>query len=530
MQRPRSIAHQYLQAKSKQTYSTNSTNPTPNNNMNAANATTPTESNWKVKDDGLRDVPNFYPLDKSSKYISDKASRIASRISECCRVMSVQAAFDDDLATADLKTAEHVEIHISLWKSPPTQDSPVITIVEAQRRNGDAVSYHKYCSNILSAADGTFCSQAYLQADQQEQVKMERRSCILQGIKNERSRRKLEDTGKADEDDGKQHDGNNIQHPSHNSNLGSGGGGGGTPFLVEAEDSLLALEIAASLLKKDRMDARQLGVETLCLLTDPIKAGMQTALLASKVVLFGSVDAGNELLDDDYIPSEDLGIREAILSLVQFGKLGEYADFDEEEDDQVANINPEDKEFNALLHNLALAVLANALDVLEQHGDQMASIGINDTSTAATATAATISASQNNNEEGEGGDGTTTVSTFLDESQEISKKELLSTLLNVLGKAESKPHDAHLSAQCLKSLFQASRRAKRRARDLNAKQIVNTALEVGRRTHVKLETETKKIMRELEKTDDLDDNNNERNNNGNDDDEDSDDEDIQRRD
>merc|ERR1712226_1300436 len=105
----------------------------------------------------------------------------------------------------------------------------------------------------------------------------------------------------------------------------------------------------------------------------------------------------------------------------------------------------------------------------------MASIGINTT----VATAAAISSSQNNEE---GGDGTPTVSTFLDESQEISKKELLSTLLNVLGKAESKPHDAHLSAQCLKSLFQASRRAKRRARDLNAKQIVNTALEVGRRT------------------------------------------------
>jgi hypothetical protein len=37
---------------------------------------------------------------------------------------------------------------------------------------------------------------------------------------------------------------------------------------------------------------------------------------------------------------------------------------------------------------------------------------------------------------------------------------------------------------------------------LKAKQIVMTALDVGRRTHVKLETETKRIIKELEKNDD----------------------------
>ena len=260
------------------------------------------------------------------------------------------------------------------------------------------------------------------------------------------------------------------------------------------------MEIAASLLKKDRMDARQLGMETLCLLTDPAKSGIETALLASKVVLFGAVDAGNELLleDDDYMPAEDLGVREAILSLVQFGRLGEYIDFEEEED-AGANLHAEEKEFNALLHNLALAVLANALDVLEQHGNEMARVGSNanpDASNVAVARAAATEETPSTN-----------TNAFLEETKEISKRELLSTLLNVLGRAESKPHDACLSAQCLRSLFQASKKAKRKARDLNAKQIVNTALDVGRRSHVKLENETKKIMLELQKTDDMDDTN-----------------------
>ncbi len=301
--------------------------------------------------------------------------------------------------------------------------------------------------------------------------------------------------------------------------------GGGS----DGEDALLALEIAASLLKKDRMDARQLGMETLCLLTDPTKSGIHTAMLASKVVLFGSVDGGNSgdlYGDEEFMPAEELGIREAILSLVQFGKLGEYIDFDaadEEENEEDHDTTGE--EFNALLHNLALAVLANALEVLEQHGDEMARIGSKKTGAFASVThlhdiriptsVETIDprifagGTLNNPEV------STVANTFLEETKEISKKELLATLLNVLGKAESKPHDACLSAQCLRSLFQASKKAKRKARDLNAKQIVNTALDVGRRTHVKLETETKNIMKELEKTDDVNEDGHEDRNNEN---------------
>ncbi len=315
-----------------------------------------------------------------------------------------------------------------------------------------------------------------MQSSRDEESKVARQSSIIQGIKNEKKQR-AEEALDSSED-------NNM-----------------TSYLGDGDDSLVALEIAASLLKKDRMDARQLGMETLCLLTDPAKTGIETALLASKVVLFGSVDAGSESLEDEYMPAEDLGVREAILSLVQFGKLGEYIDFEEEED-STANIHEEEKEFNALLHNLALAVLANALEVLERHGEEMAGIGSN-----ATANTAVAAAAENN------GEPSTNANAFLEETKELSKRELLSTLLNVLGAAETKPHDACLSAQCLRSLFQASRRAKRKARDLNAKQIVNTALDVARRTHVKLETETRNIIRELEKTDDMDENTAENNNN-----------------
>lgn len=416
---------------------------------------TPTITNWTVPDANVRKVPSFYPLEKSSRFIQDSPANIASRISDCCRLLSVQAVFNDDLATADLTTEDHVDIHLTLWRgdsevSLPTDQSnndgngvagaasaglqdenvappPVkITIVEAQRRKGCAVVYHRYCRNILDAAQGCFTAEDSSCKPRQEQYP------------------RVETLRKEKED-------------------------------VEGENSLLALEIAASLLSKDRMDARRLGMESLCLLTDPTKTGMDTAVLASQVVLFGNVQEEN--VDDDaaeFIPDE-LGIREAILSLVQFGRLGENGDFDSDSDDDVAKGSAED-EFNQILHNLALAVLANALDVLETNGKKIAGESSSDAKPSAT--------------------------TFLEESKEMTNRELLSSLLTVLGNAESKPHDACLSAQCLRSLFQASKKAKRKAKEFNAKQIVMTALDVGRRTHVKLENETQHIIRVLERPDD----------------------------
>ena len=334
--------------------------------------------------------------------------------------------------TASLTTSEHVEIHLSLWQG--TGDKS--TIIEAQRRKGSVVAFHKYCRNILDAAQGSFNLQSFMVSEEHDRhVNLVETLAGVETVSEEKG--------------------------------------------SEDENSLLALEIAASLLKKDRIDARQLGMESLCLLTDPASAGSHVALIASRVVLFGSVHSEN-MDDTDFLPDE-LGVREAVLSLVQFGRLGENGDlFDVEEEDSDTELDQNEKEYNEHLHNLALAVLANSLETLK-----MSESGYG----------------QSANE-------------FLEESKEISNRELLSTLLNVLSRAESKPHEACLSAQCLNSLFQASKEAKRKARDLNAKQIVVTALDVGRRTHVKLETETKNVMRELEKQDD-------ENQNDNDDDEES---------
>lgn len=382
------------------------------------------QSNWNVRDDWHRRVPSFYPLEKSSREVNGTAPSVVSgRISDCCRLLSVQAEFDDKAGTASLTTAEHVEIHLSLW-SGGGDGKPECTIVEAQRRTGCPIKYHEYIRHLLDAAQGTFNTSNINTTTP--------RSAVVDASSTSTS-------------------------------------------LTPSTRSISALEIAAQLIKKDRLDARRLGMESLCFLTDPSRTGVETSLVASRAVLFGA--ARNDDEDDVEFLADELGIREAILSLVQFGRLSESADcaMDSDSEEEVHKTD-EDKNFNDILHNLALAVLSNALEVLEKYGG-------------GSAPSSETKLSQVTND-------------FLKESEEISHRELIDSLLKVLGQAESKPHDACLSAQCLKSLLQASKKARRKARDMNAKQIVATALEVGTRTHVKLQTETLSVLRELEKPDD----------------------------
>jgi hypothetical protein len=83
----------------------------------------------------------------------------------------------------------------------------------------------------------------------------------------------------------------------------------------------------------------------------------------------------------------------------------------------------------------------------------------------------------------------------LTKTEEFSENDILSTLVAELGKATNKPHNATISGKCFGSLNLASEEARRRAKELNAKQVVMTALNVGKRTHFKLKTECKKWRR-----------------------------------
>jgi len=386
-------------------------------------------SNWAPGE--LRTVPAFYPLEKSSRLVEDDtAANIAFRVSECLRHLSIQATYDND--TANLYSAENVEMFLSLWKTPPSSPQQGI-VIELQRRSGDSIAFHKYSRSILDAAMGLM---------DVDEMKV----------------------------DGFSHHSKKAQRLLALEN---------TADKEEHETAVQAIEIAHGLIMKDRMDARVLGLESLCLLTDPRKTGRITSILASHVVLLGST-RGVQIpgVDDDTFADEApfQEIREGILNLVQFGRIGE-------EDEDLTESSDIDADHMTLLHNLALAVLANALDCVENPDC------FNDSpeDTKPRTRLRTASSTEVANE-------------FMQQTEELSKKEILSTLISELGKASHKPHNATLSAKCIGSLCRASDEAKKRAKELGAKQVVSTALDVGVRTHLKLETECRTVVTVLERT------------------------------
>merc|ERR1711907_793375 len=229
-------------------------------------------------------------------------------------------------------------------------------------------------------------------------------------------------------------------------------------------------------------DARQLGLESLCLLTDPKKTGITTALIASRVVLLGTAqdiniinsNAPEEGLMCDEAPFQE--IRQTILSLIQFRRIGDADEFDESEE------GSEEEENITVLHNLALAVLANALDVIENEESDSSSSPPEEVR----GLRARVDTSESISEK------------FLEDAQECSEnREIMKTLISELGKAGSKPHNACLSAKCIGSLCRASEKARSRAKELGAKTVVQTALDVGTRTHLKLEKECEKVITTL---------------------------------
>merc|ERR1712025_904329 len=92
---------------------------------------------------------------------------------------------------------------------------------------------------------------------------------------------------------------------------------------------------------------------------------------------------------------------------------------------------------------------------------------------------------------------------FLEESLEFSdNREIMKTLISELGKAGMKPHNACLSAKCIGSLCRASEKARKKAEELGAKTVVQAALEVGERTHLKLQRECSKVLTSLTRPND----------------------------
>merc|ERR1712176_257499 len=384
----------------------------------------------------VRQVPAFYPLERSSRFVEADLSTVVVRVSEANPLLSIHAVYDDENATATLLTSENVEMHLSLWKPTGKQEGIVI---EIQRRKGDSITFHRYSRCILDAIAGDLDISDHVEKNGDD----------IDAVFSRKVQRML-----------------TLEAPQDSR--------------TEAENAIIAIEIAHGLIMKDRVDANQLGLESLCLLTDVKKTGCTTAVIASRVVLLGSARDTNKSTPEEAMLTDETPfreIRQALLSLIQFRRIGDGDDFG------YGEASSEESQHIIVLHNLALAVLANALDVMENQDIQDC---FSTTPEDASAGRPRLNTSESVSEQ------------FLSESLEFSdNQEIMKTLITELGKAGAKPHNACLSAKCIGSLCRASAKARKKAEELGAKNVVQTALEVGTRTHLKLQRECSKVLTSL---------------------------------
>mmetsp|Transcript_29588 Transcript_29588/g.46476 ORF Transcript_29588/g.46476 Transcript_29588/m.46476 type:complete len:627 (+) Transcript_29588:428-2308(+) len=523
-----------------------------NNNNDNGNNHHESEWGWKLHHQVLRPVPPFVPLDSlltRRLFLDDhmgKIEDISQRISSACQHLSIHVNWDDMCPSATLVTMERVEMAISMYwgdaigneVSTPSKPPPANIIIELQRRKGCSVTFHHYRRFLLDAAEGKFNPTAFDQADGLDKpFGRDRCNQPLASPLASLTREVSNSTSSTASSGRPTLSRPSLRGPSFSADDASEAFAGlktegdlsfdssaGSHQLHDDDDAntndivdkaLVALNIAASLIKKDRVDARRLGMESLVLLTDSLRAGIETAKIASRVVLLGSAREdlnggldGEDDVDALFDESAGLGIRETILEMImEDDRGGKYSEDDEEIE----------REFHDSLFNLCLTVLSNALHTMEaSEGTPRSSSGStqhdvyggddNDTKPSpGDSPPSKPSPTRRRAATEPGGSPDRQVTKkFIDETNSTFGVDVLSSLIRILGQAKANPHDAYHSARCLGVLFKGcgnSHRCRAR-RDLDAKRIVSAALEVGSRTHAKLADASRVAMVALVTDDD----------------------------
>jgi len=335
-----------------------------------SNESEPIIQAWSIPDTvPIPQIPMIYPIEKTHVIVKKiPPSIITSNISNHLKQNSIAHTIDsNNPCIAKCSTFNHVNFIIRLYSVAASSD----ILVELQRVSGCAVAFHSTCKHVLNAAKG--------ENDANKSEKVYLKPCLEQS-----SRPKL------------------SSRPSKMFNSSS-----------NQERIQECLELVNSLLKKDRIDANLLGIQSLQMLTNPDISGLDSAIIASKVVLYGA-------------PHNC--IKEKVQLLVQHCRLHEDDDESEEEQDEF-----EYKHYSQM-RNHALCILSNSLEILSSQGMLQ-----------------------------------------LEEDSWLANT-FVSILLSDLKQSSLRPHDGTMSAKCLCILVKQSNAIRQRALKRGAMDILYSTL------------------------------------------------------
>lgn len=227
------------------------------------------DCNWKVS--VLNEVPLDFHLERTKREIEKvSVAEVVQRITKSLRLLSVQAEFDSENAKAKCKTIDMVGFHIRLFAGELRSQEPVI--VEIQRRSGSPQCFMRACKKILDAAEGVEIQPESTPARKKIP------SCMMKTPISEM--KCLKNIVKDD---------------------------------VEIEVTA-GISKSLEMLSSKRTDVNVLGLENLCLMTDPLKTRPGVALMACKEMLIGKYcreirDEIEGMLQRDEYLSKESGVH-----------------------------------------------------------------------------------------------------------------------------------------------------------------------------------------------------------------------------
>jgi hypothetical protein len=209
------------------------------------------ESTWDVSE--LEPVPEDFPLERTHRAVHGvDASEVAKRISNALCLLSIEAEYDNVKAKAKCRTTDLVSFRIRLFAGG---EGGLPVVVEVQRRSGSASHFMRTCRTILDAAEG---------------VKVESKVAP--------PRKTLPPFMK--------------KGPVANMKCLQS-------VVTEADpvaEAVAGVDRSIELLRAKYKDTNILGLENLCLLTDPLKTRPDVAIMVCKSVILG--DPSSEIREE----------------------------------------------------------------------------------------------------------------------------------------------------------------------------------------------------------------------------------------
>ncbi|KAL7463712.1 LOW QUALITY PROTEIN: hypothetical protein ACHAXS_004072 [Conticribra weissflogii] len=307
----------------------------------------PPAQRWVVSEKVLTPRPtDFPPLEKTSRVVSGvSASDLAVRITGCLQTRSVKAKYSKTEVLAKCRNTEFVKFYVRLFSE---QEG---ILVEVQKIYGDSMSFVRDSRAILDAAEG----KAVSKPDEEKPLFLSLPVSQMEFVKD-----------------------------------------AALPALTFEEESE-SVNIASELLASHRSDSNMLGMESLAILTDPLKSLRSSAVLAAKRVLCPE-DVGNNTFN----------LHNYVMSLIIY---------DNGSTEAAALEGTSMEDHYTRLRNLALCSVANATALLLEE---------------------------------------TSLWTSIRSSRSWYTNVLVPSLVRDITMAEECPHDACYASRCLTSLASVS--------------------------------------------------------------------------